>query len=95
MAVCGEAHARFDRIANAEGQVGELPPWLHVRGRAFWWVYQGPYEAMPDAWETFHAKGRAAGVVPAGPPGDVYVCDPDDHRDDPGRILTVMWVPVE
>ncbi len=95
MAVCEEAHEQFAGIVNADGQVGMLPEWMHVRGRVFWWVYQGPYEAMSAAWRTFHEKGGEAGVVPAGPPGDIYVCDPDDHRDDPDRILTVMWIPVE
>lgn len=95
MAVCEEAHKQFDDVANAGGQVSELPGWMYVRGKAFWWVYQGSYDDLPAAWRTFHGKAKEAGVVLAGPPGDVYVCDPDDHQDDAAKILTVLWVPVE
>jgi len=31
-----------------------------------------------------------------GPPGDIYVCDPDDHKGDRERTQsTVLWVPIE
>ncbi len=95
MAVCKEAHEQFDGIANADARIGELPEWMHVRRRVLWWVFQGAYDDLGHAWRTFHEKGREAGARAIGPPGDVYVCDPDDHMDDPGNILTVLWMPVE
>ncbi len=95
MAACEEAHAQFDSIANEEAQTGELPEWMHVRGKAFWWVYQGFYDDLGAAWSTFHLKGGEAGVKMMGPPGDIYVCDPDDHEDDPEKMLTVLWTPIE
>jgi hypothetical protein len=31
----------------------------------------------------------------AGPPGDVYVCDPDDHEADEQReLITILWTPL-
>lgn len=94
MRKCDDAHRQFDAIANGEAKVGKLPDWIHVRGKAFWWVFQRTYESMAKAFETFRTKAGPAGVQPVGPPGDVYVCDPDEHREDPERILTVLWVPV-
>lgn len=95
MANCSEAHAQYDPIANGDGQVGSLPDWLRVQGKVFWWVHQGAYQGLGAAWTVFHAKAAGAGVRPAGPPGEVYVCDPDDHRDRPEEILTLLWIPVE
>jgi len=30
-----------------------------------------------------------------GPPGDVYVCDPEDHKGDrAASMITILWAPM-
>lgn len=36
-----EVHRQFESFANRDVQVGELPEWMHLRGRFAWYVYQG------------------------------------------------------
>ncbi len=41
-------------------------------------------------------KVHAQKIRPIGPPGDVYVCDPDDHEADGGaNLTTILWAPLE
>ncbi len=87
----------YDSHANADVQVGVLPSWMHVSGKVAWYVYQGPYEGISEAWQTFMAKVRAArpGTI-VGPPGDVYVCDPGDHQGDAqAKLTTILWAPIQ
>jgi hypothetical protein len=40
-------------------------------------------------------KVRAKKLQAAGPPGDLYICDPQDHEVDGGAgMLTLMWAPL-
>jgi hypothetical protein len=45
-----DLHRQFESLANGDVQVGEMPEWMHVRGRCGWYVYQGPYSSLGDAW---------------------------------------------
>ncbi|MFQ5918870.1 MAG: hypothetical protein ACE5I4_02335 [Thermoplasmata archaeon] len=96
MADCGAVHRDYDGLANGDVQVGELPPWTHVEGPVAWYVFQGPYSALSDAWASFMQKALASGVSkPSGPPGDVYVCDPLDHLGEAEeKLTTILWVPL-
>ncbi len=68
---------------------------MHIRGRSLWWIYQGSYDDTGDAWKTFGEKFMSANLKSTGLPGDLYICDPDGHRDDPQNILILLWNPVE
>ncbi len=96
MASCAEAHRAFDELATGELQTGVLPPWLHVQGRVAWSVHRGPYSGISRAFPAFMEKVQTAlpGAV-RGPPGDVYVCSPEDHPG-PGQpsLMTIFWVPI-
>ncbi|MFI5415586.1 MAG: hypothetical protein ACHQ16_08085 [Candidatus Lutacidiplasmatales archaeon] len=96
MARCDEVHAEFDRHANGDVQAGELPSWLHVRGRVVWYVYQGSYSQLGEGFREF--MGKASRAFPEklqGPPGDVYVCPPEEHQGDLERTLTtILWAPL-
>ncbi len=96
MALCDEFHLEYDRFANKDVQVGELPQWMHVRGTVAWYVAQGPYSELQAMWQAFHAKVHAKGLDVHGAPGDVYACYPGDHTGERERTLsTVMWIPVK
>ena len=62
-----------------------------------WYIYQGTYGTRPDAWASFMQKALATGVgETAGPPWDLYVCDPLDHLEDAeGKLTTIRWVPLK
>jgi hypothetical protein len=96
MASCDEVHEMFDRHANAEVQAGELPPWTHIQGRVVWYVYQGSYSKLGEAFGEFMRKAsKAYPGKTRGPPGDVYVCPPEEHRGDRERTLTtIIWAPL-
>lgn len=96
MANCDVIHKEYDRLANGEVQVGELPPWMSIKGKVAWYVYRGPYGGLGEAWGTFSEKVHAAKLEHGGPPGDVYVCDPKDHEaDEHTKLLTILWSPME
>ena len=95
MALCDEVHREYDALANGSVQIGELPPWTHVHGRMAFYVYQGPYGGLADGWREFHHKRAALDLEVHGPPGDVYACDPDDHKGSEARIITLLWVPLK
>ena len=92
-----EAHHEYDPYANGEVQIGQLPSWMHISGKVAWYVYQGPYAGMPKGWSEFHKKvGSTVKSKPSGPPGDVYICDPDDHKVEAQEtLLTILWMPVK
>jgi len=91
-----DIHEQFDRFANGEVHVGELPPWTRVRGRAAWYVAQGPYSDLGGMWAEFMSKVRASNLSVTGPPGDVYVDDPEDHQaDGQRRLITILWAPMK
>jgi effector-binding domain-containing protein len=90
-----DIHRQFESFANGDVQVGELPDWLHVHGKCAWYVYQGPYSGLGNAWQTFMGKVHAKGLQGPSPPGDLYVCDPGEHQADGGaKMMTVFWVPL-
>jgi hypothetical protein len=93
---CTQYHDRFGRFANGELQTGELPAEFRVQGRVVWYVYRGPYDEMGVAWGRFMGKVRSAHLAAAaGPPGDIYVCDPNEHKEDAGAgLLTLFWAPL-
>ena len=96
MANCDATHKQYDRLANGAVQVGELPPSTRVKGKVAWYVYQGPYTGLGDAWQEFARKRTAAKLRGQGSPGDVYVCDPMDHEKDGGKkLLTILWAPLK
>jgi hypothetical protein len=94
---CDKLHADYDRLANAGVQIGELPDWMHVRGAMCWHVYEGPYDGLGKGWERFMRKAQEAHRERlASPPGDVYVCDPEDHKaEKQGDMITILWCPVK
>jgi hypothetical protein len=97
MSCCEEIHKDYDSKANREIQLGELPPFMHVKGRVAWYVYQGPYEHISSkGWDVFWQKFAARNVKMEGAPGDVYVCSPSCHKEDrQAKMLTVLWAPIE
>ena len=96
MAICDEVHKRYDALANKDVQVGELPEWMHVTGKVAWYAYQGPLSEMGAAWGKFHKGVHADGHQPDGAPGDLYVCDPDDHPGEAQKtLITIFWIPVK
>lgn len=97
MPSCAKVHEEYDRYANGELRVGPLPAWMHVKGKVAWYVFQGPYAGLPDAWSKFGEKLRVMGPSKfAGPPGDVYVCDPEDHKGEAqGKLVTILWAPLK
>lgn len=97
MKPCEEVHRTYDRLANGEVQVGELPSWMHVQGKVAWYVFQGPYAALSEAWANFMQQALASDVgAVVGPPGDVYVCDPLDHlEEEQATLTTILWAPVK
>lgn len=68
---------------------------MHVRGRVAWFVFQGRYSGRGDAWAAFPKKFLASKRgEPSGPPGEVYVCDPNDHKGvRESKLLTILWIP--
>lgn len=97
MVACEALHRDYDGLANGDVQVGELPSWTHVRGPVAWYVFQGPYATLSDAWASFMQKALASGVGElVGPPGDLYVCDPLDHLGQTEeKLTTLLWVPLK
>jgi hypothetical protein len=95
-ALCEPAHREWDRLANGPVQVGHLPPWTRIQGRVAWSVWRGPLDMLGEAWVFFHRKVRAANLGrPAGPPGDVFICRPEDHVDDhQASLLTILYLPL-
>ena len=40
-------------------------------------------------------KVHAAKLNPRGPPGDLYICDPEDHKElGQTKMLTLLWAPM-
>lgn len=96
MRSCENAHKEFDRQANGKIEIGSLPRWTNVDGRVVWYVFQGPYKSLPEAWSGFMGKARALSKVKfSGPPGDVYVCNPEEHKGEENSMITFLWVPIE
>ncbi|MFQ5552419.1 MAG: hypothetical protein ACE5EW_01670 [Thermoplasmata archaeon] len=97
MAACEEVHRMYDELAHGAVQAGELPSWMHVQGKVAWYVIQGPYDRLGDAWAEFMQKALASPIGEvAGPPGDVYVCDPLDHLgEEQEKLTTILWVPLK
>jgi hypothetical protein len=93
---CVVYHERYGRFANGEVQTGELDPEFRVQGPVLWYVYRGSYDGLGAAWGVFMKKVHASNLAArAGPPGDIYVCDPMEHQDDAGAgLLTLFWAPV-
>ena len=96
MPTCDEIHAEFDRYANGDVQAGVLPPWMHVSGRVAWYVYQGPYSGLGGGFRSFMEKAsRTYPGKTRGPPGDVYVCPPEEHRGErEPTLITIIWAPL-
>jgi effector-binding domain-containing protein len=92
---CDRVHAEYDRHANGLMQVGSLPPWTHFSGKVAWYVFQGPYSKLSEGWTRFMEKAHSAPTVRAGPPGDIYVCDPAEHKGKEESIITIFWAPVK
>jgi hypothetical protein len=92
-----DIHKQYDKFANGPIQVGELPKWMHVKGKVAWYVFQGPYSDLgPKGFGAFWKKFSEAKLKMAGPPGDVYVCSPESHKaDKQAKMLTIIWCPVE
>jgi hypothetical protein len=86
------AHRQFDPIANGELQSGALPSWTRVHGKVAWWVVRGPPSSLGSAWESFHQKvGQTLLGRPDHPPGDVFICRPEDHTAEEQRnLLTIL-----
>jgi hypothetical protein len=90
MASCDRAHAEFDQVGTGKIHIGSLPEWTSVHGQVAWSLSKGPYDKLPDAWDSFM---KEAMKHPArGPPGDVYLCTPGEHEAE--RMLTVLYLPV-
>ena len=96
MAICDpEVHKRFRPLADEDRpQLGEFPD-LKIRGPVLYKVHRGPYAHLGSAWGDFFTRfNDQKEWVPAGPPGDLYVCNPAPHAADGFReVLTLSSVP--
>ena len=91
-----DVHRNFDHYADGTVRIGELPPGLHVTGKMAWYVHRGPYSGIGHAFGEYMRKAIALRVEPVGAPGDVYICEPDDHKSDgQAKLLTLFWTPVK
>ena len=63
-----------------------------LRGLSIEALYSGISRAFPAFMEK--VQTALPGAV-RGPPGDVYVCSPEDHPG-PGQpsLMTIFWVPI-
>jgi hypothetical protein len=96
MRSCERVHVEYEGLANGKIQIGPLPGWMHVNGRVAWYVFQGPYSALPEAWTDFMKKTNSMGPTKlSGPPGDVYVCSPMEHKGDEEKMITILWTPLK
>jgi hypothetical protein len=51
---CTDIHKQYDKFANGTVQVGELPEWMHIKGKVAWCVFQGPYSELESkGFRTF------------------------------------------
>ncbi|MFI5418720.1 MAG: hypothetical protein ACHQ2Y_07500 [Candidatus Lutacidiplasmatales archaeon] len=52
--------------------------------------------SLGSSWTTFHAKvGQARPGLPDGPPGEVFICRPEDHAADEQKgLLTILYLPL-
>jgi hypothetical protein len=96
MRSCEEAHREYERHACGKVQIGSLPTWMHVNDQVAWYVFKGPYSSLPEAWNEFMKKARSLSTAKlSGPPGDVYLCDPIEHKGDEKSMITILWAPVK
>ena len=96
MRSCQTVHDEFEKYANGKVQIGSLPSWMHVDGQVAWYAFKGPYNSLPHAWREFLQKIRSLSEAkPYGPPGDVYACNPEEHKGDVNSIITILWIPVK
>ncbi|MCW4020634.1 MAG: hypothetical protein NWF14_05335 [Candidatus Bathyarchaeota archaeon] len=97
MSGCAKIHNQFDKLANGEIQVGELPSWLPVKGKMAWYIYQGPHsELLAKGHNEFWKKFTIASLKMAGSPGDIYLCSPENHEEDNyTKLLTIIWCPIK
>jgi hypothetical protein len=96
MPPCEDAHREYDKHANGHIQIGQLPNWMNVNGKVAWFVFKGPYNELPEGWSEFMKKAHSlSNAKIAGPPGDVYLCDPTDHKGDENNMLTILWAPLK
>ncbi|OLE76416.1 hypothetical protein AUG19_02810 [archaeon 13_1_20CM_2_54_9] len=96
MARCEQVHREYDRFANGKIQTGTLPSSMHVNGKVAWYVFQGPYRGLADAWTKFGKELQAMGPGKfSGPPGDVYACTPADHKGSEEKLITILWAPMK
>ena len=70
---------------------------MRVNGKVAWYVFQGSYEGLSKGWSEFKKKAHnAVSSKLVGPPGDVYVCDPEEHKEKgQGTMITILWAPVK
>ncbi len=95
MASCAAAHKEFDHQVGRKVAIGTLPAWTRVTGKVAYIVLRGPYDQLPEAWGHFPQEAmRASQGASEGPSGDVYLCNPMDHPDDPSKLLTLLYLPV-
>jgi len=93
---CDAVHREYDKYSNGKIEIGQLPSWMHVMGEVAWYVFRGPYRGLPEGWSEFMKKVHSLSNAKVwGPPGDVYLCDPTDHKEDEGNTLTILYVPVK
>ena len=96
MKSCEQAHKEYDKKSNGKVEVGVLPAWMRVNGSVAWYVFRGPYKLLPDGWKEFWKKfGETSALKLAGPPGDVYVCAPQEHKGDENNMITIIWAPLK
>jgi effector-binding domain-containing protein len=89
-------HKEYDRYANAKLQKGVLPAWTHVMGKVVWYVHKGSYKGLPEAWAKFGKElASMQSEKFAGPPGDVYACDPMNHKGAEDTMITILWAPLK
>jgi hypothetical protein len=96
MSLCEGAHRQFDPIANGDIQTGILPSWTRVQGKVAWWVVRGPLSSLGSSWAAFHQKvGESRSGRPDGPPGEIFICRPEDHAADQQQgLLTILYLPL-
>jgi len=96
MRSCEQVHKEYEKKSNGNVEVGILPAWMRVNGRVAWYVFKGPYSKLPDGWSEYWKKfGQNPSLKVGGPPGDVYVCMPQEHKGDEDSMITIFWTPLK
>ena len=77
-------------VATVAGS-GDIEAFTLPAGRTAVAVHGGSYDKLPETFAAFERWMTAEGLVPSGPPWEVYVTDPADHPDHDDWRTEIYW----